>query len=280
MSTRKKNDSIGATKLTETQKEILKQAGKKYTVRTDEGEQSASLVELAFRQIAKTALGGSPHAQRHMMELITDAQNAQFREIEDNVARGKAMKAHFAAKREAAIERGEDPESVLPHPDDIHIEEGVGFSIRGPFDDDSLAAVRNICDMREALLLQAVLEERMPSAIDAVMPTASTPFLLAVILNDKLPHRFQSTDVEMELRLSKFQRGTKRELLRDCHQTWKTLGADAPRGFVFPARDAFLKLYKIYNLGHEFLVQQQTAGIAVSVEELSQEILLIQQQLE
>jgi hypothetical protein len=99
-----------------------------------------------------------------------------------------------------AVLEGADPVWVVPHPDDIVIDEEEGWTMTGPVDVDELKPIRRRVTMRDVFLLQSVLEERLSDApqlgetdVPAVETAGSTSQVFASLLNDNLPQRFKPT---------------------------------------------------------------------------------------
>ena len=79
---------------------------------------------------------------------------------------------------------------------DIVIDPITGVRFKGPFDEQSEAQVVETCRLRDHLLLQDVLDQRL------IKPTPANPddqpgsaLLLAIQLNETLPNRFRKDDV-------------------------------------------------------------------------------------
>jgi len=111
----------------------------------------------------------------------------------------------------------------------------------GPVDVDELKSIRRRVTMRDIFLLQSVLDERLSDApllgeSDApVEETAgSTSQVFANLLNDNLPERFQLSVTGMMFETMRYQRLTKRELLKTTRLAWAAIGQPKPRGATLP----------------------------------------------
>jgi hypothetical protein len=53
-------------------------------------------------------------------------------------------------------------------------------------------------------------------------------------MNQGMPERFQRSDVELLLRMMRYDATPKRLLLKELYCTWRALGIQLPRGYTFP----------------------------------------------
>ncbi|MDP2119544.1 MAG: hypothetical protein Q8K28_06540 [Hoeflea sp.] len=227
--------------LTRFQKSLLKEANRTITLRSDGHAQEATLEEAVIRKLFQVATSGSPHALGHVLRNINDAQMLNQALIREEVAKGKQIKQWLQQRLDRAVREGADPVWVIPHPDDIVIDEDEGWSVRGPVDVDELKSIRHQVTMRDILLLQSVLDERLSDAPrleesdgPAVETAGSTSQVFANLLNNNLPKRFQLSAAGVVLEIMRFQRLTKRELLKTTHLAWAAIGQPKPRGATLP----------------------------------------------
>jgi hypothetical protein len=59
------------------------------------------------------------------------------------------------------MEQVKDAKLCVPHPDDIIVTDGVGWQLKGPFDESDLAIILKRCHERDLLLARGKLEERL-----------------------------------------------------------------------------------------------------------------------
>ncbi len=234
-----------------THEPVLKAASRMVSVKTPDGIQKISAVELNYRQLEKTANNGSPHAQRHLFELVKEAELAKQHQIAGNVELARTWKANLEKERSAAVARGEDPESVLPCPDDILINPSRGYSIYGPTNVEELKKTKQTIAFRDALIMQEALEERLAKTSKHENSSFGTPMLLALLLNDALPARFRSEQHKIMCTFDRWSRMTKRELLKHCFQSWQNLHVHLPRGYVFPETE---------KIAHTLIIMQRAAA--------------------
>lgn len=102
-----------------------------------------------------------------MLDLIRTAEQAHAREVRE---RNEYWSAYQAAARAVIAERtakGEAEPEVLPHPDDIAIDWETGPRFIGPLDEDELKKFQETQRLRDALLMQDVLDRRSTERLDA-----------------------------------------------------------------------------------------------------------------
>ncbi|MEM5471876.1 hypothetical protein WNZ14_09085 [Hoeflea sp. AS60] len=228
--------------LTRFQKSLLKEANRTITLRSDGHAQEATLEEAVIRRLFQVATNGSPHALGHVLRNINDAQSLNQTLIREEVAKGKRIKQWLQQGLDQAVHKGADPVWVVPHPDDIVIDEGEGWTMTGPMDEEDLKPIRRRVTMRNIFLLQSVLEERLSDAprlgesdVPAVETAGSTSQVFATLLNNNLPQRFQLTVTGFLFETMRYQRLTKRELLKTTRLAWAAIGQPLPRGAILPS---------------------------------------------
>lgn len=227
--------------LTRFQKSVLEEANRKISLRSDGRAQEATLADIIIRKLFQVATNGSVHALGHAIRNITEAQTLNQALIRQKVERGTQVKERMQQRLEQAIRDGLDPVWVVPHPDDVVIDEDEGWRMNGPVDEDGLQPIRQSVRMRDVFLLQAVLEERLspyssvdPDDVPAVDKPGSTSLVFAFLLNDSLAARFQKSIPQVLFEMTLHQRLTKRELLKATYRAWAAIGQPKPRGAVMP----------------------------------------------
>lgn len=186
--------------LTQFEKALLKEANRTITLRSDGRSQEATLSEAVIRRLFQVATNGSPHALGHVLRNLNDAQALNQALIREKMAEGERIKQRLQQRLDQAVLEGADPVWVVPHPDDIVIDEDEGWTMTGPMDEEDLKPIRRRVTMRNIFLLQSVLEERLSDAprlgesdVPAVETAGSTSQVFATLLNNNLPQRFQLT---------------------------------------------------------------------------------------
>lgn len=230
----------GREKLTPLQEVLLKEAAREVTIVSDGLSQKVRMDEVVTRKLMQMAAKGGQHSISNAVYQINVAQRLNQQNIDDKVAFGHKYKAYQRHLLETALKHGADIDSALPHPDDIVVEEGIGYKVIGPIDDIELQAVRKDCDTRDAAILQAALEERLGPAGDGDQEGSpeeswnASPLLMVSIFNDNLPMRFQKSDIQIAMELMRYHAVSKRELLKRAHRKWTSLGRPKPRGWRMP----------------------------------------------
>ncbi|MDH4414775.1 MAG: hypothetical protein QE484_15795 [Rhizobium sp.] len=230
----------GADQLTSLQEILLKEAARPVNIVAEGRSQTISMEEVLIRKLLQVAANGGQHAISNAIYLINDAQRLEQLRVAEEVELGLTFKGRQQQRLAEVMARRGDPNTVLPHPNDIVVEVSVGYKIIGPFDETELKRVLRDCEWRDAAILQAALEERLgpPTAgepADASRhPADATSLFMMQVLNRALPKRFQKTDVQIMWELSRYQGISKRELLKLAHRKWRSLGRPKPRGWRTP----------------------------------------------
>lgn len=243
------NEVIGGwNKLTPMQEALLREVDREISIVSNGRSETTHMGDIVMRKLMQMAANGGQHAISNAIYQINLAQRINQQNIDERVARGREYKAMQQHRLDDARKHGRDLDLVLPHPDDIVIQEDVGYEVIGPFDETELRAVKRNCDWRDAAILQAALEERLgplppaPGKEPSEHPADASAMLLMHILNNELPKRFQKSDLQIAMELMRYERFTKRELLKMAHRKWASLGRPKPRGWRLPPFDAFVSM--------------------------------------
>ncbi|MBZ0163751.1 MAG: hypothetical protein K8H74_13700, partial [Notoacmeibacter sp.] len=163
----------------------------------------------------------------------------------EDIAEGRRIKAHFEQRLSKAVRDGADPVWVVPHPDDVVITD-EGWIINGPIDEEGLKPIREQIALRDLLLLQSVLDERLAlrkgndrRETPYAEEPGSTSIVLAHFLNGILPTRFRLSETEVILATMRHERLTRRELLKATRQAWRSVGRPMGRGWTLPPWSEF-----------------------------------------
>lgn len=215
-----------------------------------------SIHQLVSRKLLQLAANGSVHALSNAINEVNTAQSLKQQQIDDDVELGQRYKDHQQQRLDQAIAKGNVPERVLPHPDDVQVVWDKGYRIRGPADEAELQLIKSNCALRDVLLLQAVLEERIggdstdPEGEATEEPFAgATAMVLAHVMNIGLPERFTKSDADMTRDLMRHGRMTKRELLKETHRAWASIEKPKPRGWTPPPyRESLVRIERYLSL--------------------------------
>lgn len=218
---------------------VHERAGKSVRMREGNTVSEVGVREALFQSVLATALKGNARSQGLALDLIraADIQRARDRAERQDLAR--AYKAIQREKLATAIAAGEDTWLILPHPDDVVIDDDYGFHFAGPFDESELRKVEETVRYRDALIMQEVLDERLadrePNGASAASRETyqSGALLFAIALNNSLPPRFRMDDLEIIWRQSRYECVNLRQLLKDAYRAWRAAGAPARRGARF-----------------------------------------------
>ncbi len=262
---RDQKDHNPARPLTAIEQEFIDYSKKEIQARQSDGSvKTVSALEALIHQSFKSALSGGSHSMTQVSRALRAAEERQARYIEDQIELGHKIKAsqerELQAYKQKARKEGHSEEEVkelanrfLPHPDDTIISE-AGYKLTAPFDEEGLKHVLRNVELRDAFLLQHELDERFPledqaegmewldedhvmlfgNAYPATALQNRSSYIFAMDLNENLPTRFQLTESDIWLAQHRFRRLTKRDLLRECYQTWRRLGIKRERGWVSP----------------------------------------------
>lgn len=247
MARRPKTDAAEPTptihELTPFQKSLLEQTSRKVTVRIDGETLDLEMGELIARKLLQVAASGSPHALGQVSRNVNEAQRIEQARIQQDFEKGEQIKAHYTRKLEAAVRAGAGAIWVVPHPDDILVDRKFGWRLRvgAPFEAGELKPIRQKIAIRDALLLQSILDERLAKVAHAdnderpaVEQAGSTSYILALMMNDALFERFRLSDKEILFQVLRLERRTKRELLKAAFQAWQVTGSPKRRGWTIP----------------------------------------------
>lgn len=214
---------------------ILESMGRKVRIREGDTVSEVSTPDAVMRALVASALKGTPYSLRTAINLMQEVERRQAMAVRSEVEWARAYKAKVAEAIEAAHAAGKPSPAVLPHPDDIIIDESVGYRIVGPVDEEEQAKLEETLRLRDVLLMQSVLDERFGKLAEAAADRPTGSLLLAMALNETVPQRFRLTDMQMIDRVWRQERLSKRELLKQIYGEWRRLGINLPRGFVFPS---------------------------------------------
>lgn len=212
---------------------ILESMGRKVRIREGDTISEVSTPDAVMRALVASALKGTPYSLRTAVNLMQEAERRQAMAVRSQIEWARAYKAKVAEAIEAAHAAGKRSPAVLPHPDDIVIDESVGYRIIGPVDEEEQAKLEETLRLRDVLLVQSVLDERLKPRAEVDRPAGS--LLFALMLNEAVPLRYRLTDTQMIDRVWRQERLSKRELLKQLYGEWKRLGINMPRGFIFPS---------------------------------------------
>ncbi len=227
--------------LTPLQKVLLDEADRRVSIVSDGAQQDVSIHQLVSRKLLQMAANGSVHALSNAINEINTAQSLKQQQIDEDVEFGQRYKDYQQRRLDQAIENGEDPGKVLPHPDDVQVVLNKGYRIAGPVNETELKTVRECCALRDVLIQQSELEDRNGEpAVVALIENPEEPFagalaiVMAHMINNALPERFRKSDADIATEIFHHRKLTKRELLKETHRAWASIHKPKPRGWTLP----------------------------------------------
>jgi hypothetical protein len=202
-----------------------------------EGDKTQQLpgIEAAFRAQYASGLRGNAYSLKHIIERYewAEREHRQHRMNEIEIWQGiVADKRRAIAEAEA---KGEPPPVSLPHPDDVVIDYEKGVKFIGPFDEAGVARLNETLRLRDVLLMQDALDRRlMNENCEDPLDRPGSALAFALFHNNHVPDRFKLSDVQISIRMGRYQAMTKRTLLKEVYNAWRAMGARPRRGKTFP----------------------------------------------
>jgi hypothetical protein len=215
---------------------VLREAERRVTIREGEETKQIPAIEAVLRSQYVLATKGSAYAQKHIIERYDRAKREQRAEIE----RSNAFWTEYVASRRKAIaeaeRKGEPPPAFLPHPDDVVIDYDKGVRLIGPIDEEEAAKLEQTLELRDLLVMQDALEQRManPPESDDPLDRPGTAMVFAIALNNCAPARLRVSDTDLIFRVMDYNMMSKRELLKAVYRAWRKVGVPRRRGWTLP----------------------------------------------
>jgi hypothetical protein len=246
---------------------------------------------VVIRKLIQTGAAGSPHALGHIIKYLTKAEAAKAEIIERDVATGHRIKAGTTLLLQQAKAAGKDPKFSVPHPDDVLVTEGVGWEIKGPADQQELAALLKRCDDRDLFMAQGYLEERLATpeewrnAGDVIeLQPGTNARVMANLIDLTLPERFRLT-IDDHMKIDrKYLTMTKRELLKYMSEAWRSAGhfsfdqagnfgrKQVPRGARLPSLAYIKHILGTFKATVTLINHRQSSGRPMGLSEIADEL--------
>lgn len=203
------------------------------------------MTDALVRALHAAALKGNARALSLALNLHMQADRQKALQNEHRAAFARDYKARAYREIAEARDKGLPPPlALLPHPDDIVFDRAEGYRIVGPADKIELQALEETLHVRDTLILQDALDQRLHKGADrqeeagpletALLDGPGSGLLLALFINSSVPQRLHLSDVEIVLRQDRYLASPKRALLKAVYGAWSALGIRVPRGQVFP----------------------------------------------
>lgn len=213
--------------------DTLKLAERKVTRRENGKVEEISAGEAVVQATFAAALKGIPRAQALALDLLREAGDAQAQEIRRRNGVFEAYKASAVAEIADAAKRGLPPPRLVPHPDDIVIDQRTGPRFLGPVDEDEQDKLEWLLRCRDVLIMQDALDCRSTTRLDGTPLTEpGSALLLATMIDRGAPERQRLSEWSWIDRISQYQVVPKRLLLKRLYRAWQELGLPYPRGYV------------------------------------------------
>lgn len=213
-------------------------------VRNSGASSSIPMFEAIIHAQMTIAAKGNPLAQRDALLRIERAHREVARELAATHEYWSRYRDQQWAEIERAKRNGAPLPNPLPHPDDLVIEPGQPVDVTGPIDEAEAARCAETCRLRDTLLLQHALDEKLQSTDPVDGYSAGGTLLWAIAFNKLVFERFQLSESQLIWQLLRNAAIPKRQLLKILHQTWPTLGYSVPRGTRFASYEFIAALFQ------------------------------------
>jgi hypothetical protein len=123
--------------------------------------------------------------------------------------------------------KGEPVPELLPHPDDIVIDYEEGVTCNGPMNEKQLAEVKEIMRLRDMMIMQHALDEKLWKVdyADDPLQGPGTALLMALWLDQNfVPKRLQLSELLLSMRMMRYHATNKRTLLKDVYRARRAMG--------------------------------------------------------
>jgi len=230
MTSKRASKDWATVRLTALDMMALELGSEEFVIRSHGEAKRITAGEAVLRKSLETALKGSPHAQRQMLECIRRAETKHQFMLDEEITywrdyRAKAWRAISAAKQSGNAEP-----VFFPHPDDIDIDTRAGVTINGPVNEAEMKACEVTSRSVLAWLYQDALERRLDAKGHCDGFKAGDPYSIALLVNEGLPRRLKRSGDDIIAIRMQLARRPKRELLKETKAAWKSAGQAFSRG--------------------------------------------------
>ena len=212
---------------------IRKENERLVTIREGDELRQMSTFELTLRAETKSAASGNAYAQKHKIERGIQADREHRAEIEESNAFWRKYVDWHREQIAEAERKGEPPPALLPHPDDVIIDDETGVRFIGPVDEVGVARLAETIKVRDILIMQDALDRCLTEDLEGD-DQPGTALLFATLLDNSVPARFRLSKAEWTEHMMRHDRMPKRALLKAVYGAWKALGRRVPRGRTLP----------------------------------------------
>jgi hypothetical protein len=211
---------------------MLQQAERLVTVRDGNEIRKVTVIEAVGLAQAKSAIEGSPYAQRDFFVRYQQAEQERLRKIAEDCDFWEWYIDMSRRKIAEAAARGEPPPKVLPHPDDVLIDREKGVRIVGPGNEDEEAQLQKSRKTLDILLMQAALDWRKhkDSHVSDPLDRHESALVTMHFWNELLPLRYRLTEPNIVSSLMTYKSMTMRSLEKNLYRSWRSIGIPMRRG--------------------------------------------------
>ncbi|MBS9476875.1 DUF5681 domain-containing protein [Ancylobacter radicis] len=209
--------------------------GMQRTVRIREGDtvSEISTPQALVRALNASALKGDPRSLRLALQLAQATERQEAIYLREKIELAKNYKEMTSSAMHTALAAGKEPPFFLPHPDDVVIDERVGFRVVGPVDENEQKKLEEHLRFRDVLIMQDELDRRLAPTVGHPSGQPGGALLFAIALDQLVPKRFRLSDTEFTNRMLRYETCAKRALLKELYRAWQSLGYNLPRGYRF-----------------------------------------------
>ncbi|WP_127145236.1 DUF5681 domain-containing protein [Pelagibacterium montanilacus] len=243
---------------------VRSRADRMVKVRQGEEVVEISTREALIEAIFKSAINdGNARSQGLSQDMIHRADLQAMIDLRERGVFGRSLKSYQTERMRVATEAGKDTSHILPHPDDIILDNKEGYRLIGPIDAEEHKKLEQTIAYRDALILQDALDRRLghPGRGPDVHEDdgyKSGAMLMAVLLERGMPARYRLATRDIIDKQMQYERLSLRELLKQAYRMWQALGMPNARGRQVPKREEISPwLEYIYELAAERLEQAQ-----------------------
>ena len=217
---------------------VLKEGDRLIAIREGQNVSEIPQIDAVIRKQHVTAIGGNAYAQKHVIQRRDWAELRKRERIAADIEFWQKYRRDARQKVAQAKAKGEPIPELLPHPDDIVIDYEEGVSCLGPMNEKQLEVVKELMKLRDAMIMQHALDEKLWTVDYTKDPLQGpgTALLMACWLDQNfVPKRFRLSETLLTMRMMRYHATNKRALLKDVYRTWRALGNHkARRGNTAP----------------------------------------------
>lgn len=217
---------------------LLEALERPVSIRDGSKVSSITSKQAVIRSLITSAMKGSAHAQKIVLEWLNEAERDEAMAIAREHAVFEDYRAHWQDEIAKAERQGLPVPQTLPHPDDVVIRPGKRVRFDGPTTPEQALEYEHRCKTRDAFIMQDALDRKLTGE------PGRAALLAAWCLNEPLPKRMQLSESMMQHRMLDYDATSKRHLLKIAFQTWRGLGFKLPRGWVSPPAEHLVRRLK------------------------------------